>query len=342
MPCWICVVCVSIVTALYNRLDLTQAFWASLQANPPAVPWEIIWIDDGSSDGTREWLSEIRASCLTPLTSSSEHQAISTSVSSNRAPLMVHCSNPPQRIQVILNDKNLGYAANNNLGAKAAQGDVLVFFNNDLVLTEGWFEPMARALASSADIGVVGNVQLQPATGLIDHAGIIFNLSGLPEHHLRARRPEAARGVGAFHRGASAACWMVRRSVFLEAGGFDERYRNGGEDVDLCLRLTDRGLRHWVSYESRVWHHVSSSPGRHEREQANLALFLSRWGSRTALWGRVDWPRFYLSRHRHHWRRLNFVKTIDAVLRIAGLRKGDSKWAKERRRAVLSAFKCPE
>ncbi len=330
---------ISIITALYNRLGLTQTFWLSLQKYPPTLQWEIIWIDDGSTDGTRQWLNDLDVWSCELGAVSLEPQSLGDSVSANRASLIAHGSNPPQRLQVIFNDKNLGYAANNNLGAKAAQGDVLVFLNNDLVLTEGWFEPMARALASSVDIGVVGNVQLQPATGLIDHAGIIFNLIGLPEHHLRARRAEVVKGAGAFHRGASAACWMVRRDVFLESGGFDEGYRNGGEDVDFCLRLADRGFRHWVSYESRVWHHVSSSPGRHDREQANLALFLSEWGERTALWGQVDWPGFYLSRHRHHWLRLNLVKTIDALLRLAGLRQGDSKWAAARRRAVLASFK---
>ncbi len=295
---------VSIVTALYNRLDLTSKFFASLEANPPHGPWEIIWVDDGSTDGTREWLRSLGGG-------------------QNR---------------VILNESNRGYAYNNNLAARAALGDTLVLLNNDLVLTPNWFEPMARALSKHSLIGVVGNVQLQPATGLIDHAGIIFNLAGLPEHHLRGRRQNTLCSEGAFQRGATAACCMLRRSVFLEAGGFDERYKNGGEDVALCLSLADLGLRHWICYESRVWHHVSSSPGRHTAEDSNLALFLKEWKHLTIPWGREDWPAFYLSRHRHELRRLNFIKTIDALARLAGLRRGDSAWAAKRRNALLASL----
>ena len=67
---------VSIVTALYNRLDLTRAFLASLETNPPsAASWEIIWVDDGSTDGTRDWLLTL----------------------------------PAPRHRIILNDRNLGY-----------------------------------------------------------------------------------------------------------------------------------------------------------------------------------------------------------------------------------------
>jgi glycosyltransferase involved in cell wall biosynthesis len=124
------------------------------------------------------------------------------------------CSNPPVNIRVIFNNKNLGYAANNNLGAQAAMGDILVFLNNDLILTPGWFEPLVNvfnenlqqvSLSSQFNVmvgqpktclnlnsklqlpsglrrlGIVGNVQLQVSTGLVDHAGFFFDLVGAPK-----------------------------------------------------------------------------------------------------------------------------------------------------------------
>ena len=292
---------VSIVTAVYNRLDLTREFWRSLEQHPPPEPWEIIWVDDGSTDGTREWLQSL----------------------------------PAPRHRVILNEANLGYAAANNRAAAAATGEILALLNNDLVLTPGWFGPMAAALNADSLTGVVGNIQLQPATGRIDHAGLIFDLAGLPDHHLKNRRPGAARGPGGFFHAASAACWLVRKPTFLTAGGFNERYRNGCEDVDLCLRLGARGFRHWVDYRSVVWHHVSSSPGRKSGENANLRAFLQTWGQRTTAWGEQDWPRSYLSRHLWSPARLNGPKTCDALLRLLRLRHGSSAWAEHRRQQLL-------
>jgi GT2 family glycosyltransferase len=292
---------ISIVVALYNRLDRTQPFLASLERHAPPEPWEIVWVDDGSTDGTREWLRTL----------------------------------PAPRHRVLLNERNLGFAASNNRGAKAAAGTVLALLNNDLVLTLGWFAPLAERLVATPRIGVVGNVHLQPATGRIDHAGIVFDLAGLPDHFAKNRPPRLS-GDGRFVRAVSAACWLVRRETFLDHGGFDEAYRNGGEDVDFCLALGRRGLRHWVDHRSRVWHHVSSSPGRKDRDRENLRLFLTRWGSDTAAWGREDWPRNYLRRHLHQPWRFNGAKLADALLRLARLRHGDSAWAAARRAAIFS------
>jgi O-antigen biosynthesis protein len=292
---------VSIVTALFNRLDLTRAFLASLEAYPPPEPWEILWVDDGSTDGTREWLATL----------------------------------PAPRHRVILNSQNLGYAAANNLGAHAATSDTLAFLNNDLVLTPGWFAPLAERLSSIDRIGIVGNVQVVPASELIDHAGVFFDLVGRPGHRLKNRPPQALRGPGVFSRAVTAACWLVRREVFLGAGGFDEAYRNGSEDFDLCLRLGEAGLRHWVDYRSVIYHHVSSSPGRRQRDHANEARFLRRWHAHTSLWGREDWPREYLSRIARHPLQLNATKTLDASLRLLKLRHGDSSWAARLRAQLI-------
>src|ERR1051325_4186681 len=69
----------------------------------------------------------------------------------------------------------------------------------------------------------------------------------------------------------------MRTWVVVEAGGFDEQYINGSEDVDLCLRLCRAGLRHYVANASIVWHHVSSSEGRHEFNEQNEQRLRARW-----------------------------------------------------------------
>ena len=337
---------VSIVTATYNKLDLTQSFWFSLLSHPPREPWEIIWIDDGSTDRTRKWLDELGANSCEPRASTDSPAIIQP------------CSNPPVNIRVILNDKNLGYAANNNLGAHAAQGDILAFLNNDLLLTPGWLEPLLEALnatppASSFKtelqpaglnqrMGIVGNVQLQVTSGLIDHAGVVFNLVGMPVHLFKNQPRSVLKKEGTSCRAVTAACWCVLRSVFLEAGGFDTAYRNGLEDIDLCLRLRQLGYTHWVDYRSVIWHHVSSSPGRTKHNDANQTRFLKQWSNVTTGYGFDDWPFYYLQKSLRNPRKLNLIKTVDALLRIVGLRKGDSAWAAKQRKELceLGAKSC--
>src|SRR5690606_34092758 len=92
---------------------------------------------------------------------------------------------------------------------------------------------------------------------------------------------------------------LVEREKFFALGGFDERFRNGCEDVDLCLRARRRGWPSFVATASTVEHHVSATPGRKEHEDANIALFFERWQPLAAPWGR-DWEtRLLLQRSPH-------------------------------------------
>ena len=288
---------VSIISATFNKLELTKAYWESLISNPPSLKWEIIWIDDGSTDGTRDWLDSIRS----------------------------------DNCRVILNKHNQGFAANNNLGAKHANGEILCLLNNDLILTENWFPPLFQRINSSHKSGIIGNVQLQVRNGLIDHAGVYFDLCGCPAHLHKNKSPKKLRGEGKPCIAVTAACWLIKRDVFLNAGGFDESYRNGAEDIDLSLRIHQLGFTNFISYESVIYHHVSSSPGRKLKDLENQALFLKRWGETTAKYGQYDWPKQYLIRSLNNPRKINGPKFLDALLRILKLRHGDSKWAKSRR-----------
>jgi GT2 family glycosyltransferase len=230
----------SIITALFNKLDLTQEFWASLEAHPPSGEWEIIWIDDGSTDGTRQWLTTLQK----------------------------------PRHRVILNDRNLGYAASNNRGAQAATGEILALLNNDLVLTPGWFAPMHAALAEHPQAGVVGNVQLNARTGEVDHSGVFYYARGKPTHDrtLPLGSPPVRPVIA-----ATAACILISKTRFDAMRGFDERFINGCEDVDLCLRLHTAGWQNYVALTSIVRHHVSASPGRSVNNARNTFLLMQRW-----------------------------------------------------------------
>jgi GT2 family glycosyltransferase len=255
----------SFVVPLYNCLPLTQAMLASLQATlPPGFAHEIIFVDDSSTDGTRGWLADLPAPC-----------------------------------RALLNEKNLGFAGACNRGAAAATGDALFFLNNDLVLLSGWLEPMLAACERFPDLGLVGNVQLNAATGAVDHAGIYFNHQGKPAH--RTDVPAATRWLGRpAWRAADAvtgACLALRRATWEKLGGFDEGFRNGSEDIDLALRASATGLRHYVALRSVVRHHISSSAGRNLRNEQNSHRLAQRWQERIVTLAARDWSRHFIERH---------------------------------------------
>ncbi len=229
---------ISFIVPLYNCLPLTQAMLASLQGTLPAgLAHEIIFADDGSADGTRDWLRTLKPPC-----------------------------------RAVLNEKNLGFAGACNRGAAVARGEFLFFLNNDLVLLPGWLEPMLAVFAARADAGLVGNVQLNHATGAVDHTGLAFNAKGKPEHI-------TTRGRGGLQPviAVTGACFAIRAATWRQLGGFDEGYVNGCEDVDLGLRAREAGLTNYVALRSVVRHHISASTGRKLRDEHNTARLLQRW-----------------------------------------------------------------
>jgi GT2 family glycosyltransferase len=257
----------SIIVSLYNRLDLTLAFLETLESTLQGISYEAILIDDGSTDGTRDYLQQLRS---------------------------------PYRI--LLNERRRNYSANNNLGARGAQADVLVLLNNDLLLTPGWLHPMVQLLNSSPDVGAVGNIQINPRTRLVDHAGVAFHRDGSPFHSWKNRR-FPPKGDFREMKAASAACLLIKRQRFLDVGGFDECFVNGSEDIDLCIRLRRQGYRILIANRSIIYHHVSSSPGRLEYVKKNEEILQSKWSEILRAWGRGEWAEEYLHRYaRHVWR----------------------------------------
>src|ERR1700690_673884 len=254
----------SVVTPLFNCLDPPRAMLASLQGSmPPGISHEIILVDDGSTDGTREWIARLR-----------------------------------DPFRVILNERNLGFGAATNRGAGVARGGVLALLNNDLVLREGWLPPMLEALAGlGARAGLVGNVQLDANTLEVDHSGIAVNAKGKPEHERRgagalSRALHPVRRVVA----VTGACVLVASDAWRRLGGFDEAYFNGCEDVDRCLRAGEAGLANAGAVRSGVLHHVSSSPGRKLRDEENTRRLVQRWRPVLASLGWRRWTRDHFAR----------------------------------------------
>ena len=255
---------VSFVIPLFNCLSLTRECVATLQKSLPAeLEYEIILVDDGSTDGTREWLSTLSG-----------------------------------KFRIILNDSNLGYAKSNNRAAQMAQGSYLCLINNDLVFPSKWWQPLI-SLHQKLDkkAGAIGNIQRRVADRGIDHSGIVINAKGKPEHDQNWYPwPHQQRVVPA----VTGACLLIERNTFLADGGFDESFLNGGEDVDLCFRLSAKGLINAVALRSTILHHVSASPGRKRRDESNSYLLASKWRSQLTALALKPWAQRYLEEHWSH------------------------------------------
>lgn len=291
---------ISFVVPVHNRLDCTQVFLESLMQTTQGVDFDLIFVDDMSSDGSREYFAQLK----------------------------------DPRIRVIYNEEREGYAVSINRGCQLAQGEYLGLLNNDLILTPGWLEPMLRCFKQRLRVGAVGNIQKNVETGTVDHAGIVFDLVGLPDHYGK-NYPFLMSFDYRDFPAVTAACMLIKRTLFETMGGFDEVYLNGCEDVDLCLRLRAKKYRSLVAGKSVVYHHVSASPGRRDNDVLNNQKFLQRWGDELIKLGQKDWPFQYMMRYWKTPWKYNGPKLLDALLRMAHLKRGDSAWARKKRASIL-------
>ena len=171
----------------------------------------------------------------------------------------------------------------NNAGAHAAEGEYLLFLNNDTeVIAEDWIGAMLE-WAQQPEIGCVG-AKLLFGDGRVQHAGVTLH-DGSAFHNGYGERVgstnwidiELVRNFSA----VTAACLMIRREVFLSAGGFDESFPVAYNDIEFCVRLRRRGYRHLYTPYATLYHHESSSrtPGvaRGEGEHLRSAIGRLLW-----------------------------------------------------------------
>jgi len=185
-----------------------------------------------------------------------------------------------QEVEVHHSRVNHSFGLGNNLAAQHARGEHLVFLNNDTLVEPGWLAPLVEGLAEP---GVLGTQSLLLfADGTIQSAGVVFPATGgLPHEFLRGFPAEdGERAENLRFSAVTGAAMCVRRSDFAAIGGFDPVFRNGMEDVDLCLRLA--GGRHGafrVVPRSRVVHLGSQTPGRFAASMTNRAVYVDRWST---------------------------------------------------------------
>jgi GT2 family glycosyltransferase len=165
------------------------------------------------------------------------------------------------RLRLIEFPEPFNFSRKSNLGALQACGSRLVFLNDDTeVISADWIEAMLRPI-SEGDVGMVG-AKLLFEDGLLQHGGQFMN--GVADHVLYRTPsdipgPMSASLVERECEGVTAACAMVRKDVFFSVGGFCEELPNNYNDVDLCLKIRESGMRIvWTPF-AELWHFESAS-----------------------------------------------------------------------------------
>lgn len=194
------------------------------------------------------------------------------------------------RIRVLRDDGPFNFSRLNNLAARAATGSVLCLLNNDTEATDpDWLTEMVSQ-ALRPEVGAVGALLLFP-DGSLQHAGVVLGMGhvGIAGHALVGTDPSeplpgARLRVVREFSAVTGACLAIRRDLYLELGGLDEaRLAVSFNDVDLCLRLRERGLKVlWTPFASLL-HRESASVhhddrGRSPRYQGEIDCMLERWG----------------------------------------------------------------
>jgi GT2 family glycosyltransferase/tetratricopeptide (TPR) repeat protein len=251
---------VSIVIPCFNEAEHTLRCLQSLQATPSAVATEIILVDNGSTDATRQLAGMA-----------------------------------DERFRVIRNEDNRGFGPACNQGAAAARGEYVLFLNNDTVVRPGWLEPLVADLDEDPRLGAVQPKLLYPDGRLNDAGGLVF-ADGEAWVYGKGGDPDAppydCRRAPDY---ASGACLLVRRSAFEEVGGFDDRYAPAYyEDTDLSFAL--RAAGYTVLYEpaSSIVHVEGGTAGTDvgvglkQYQVRNAERFKEKWRDELAWRPRLD------------------------------------------------------
>ncbi len=241
---------ISIVVLTYNGWDFTEACLHSLGQLTSYPDWELILVDNASTDGTAQYLEEY--------------------------------ARTREYVRVVRHLENRGFAAGNNAGARAARGEYLVFLNNDTYVTRGWLGDLVQHFDRRRELGM-----LNPVTNNIGNEARIeiayANMNEMAREALRHTR--AGRGqlleldVCAFF------CVMIPRRVWDDVGELDEQFGTGFfEDDDYARRARSKGYQLACAEDVFVHHHLSASfdalgeARKRELFERNRRLFEDKWG----------------------------------------------------------------
>lgn len=192
-------------------------------------------------------------------------------------------------VRVVEWTKPFNYAAVNNFAARSANGELVLFLNNDVEsINPDWLEAMVK-LAVQPGVGAVG-AKLYYADDTIQHAGIVVGMGGVAGHaHLNYPRTASGHMQRLVYTqnvaAVTGACLLMSKAVFDDVGGFDEGFVLAFNDVDLCLAVLAKGYRVVWTPDAELYHLESKTRGpedtdeKQRRFKREYDLFHSKWGA---------------------------------------------------------------
>ncbi len=201
-------------------------------------------------------------------------ETVRASVEAGRVEIICIENIPPARAQwrewltenvdrIVSTDGAFNWSRFNNLAARKASGEFLLFLNDDVEITRlDWLDAMLEQ-AALPGVGVVGPQLLYP-DGRVQHAGMFLSRPGLARHAFRLAAAEQPGyfGLALTTRNVIAvtgACLMVRRALFERLGGFDEAHEIINNDLDFCLRVHEAGYATVYTPHASLLHHERAS-----------------------------------------------------------------------------------
>ena len=173
---------------------------------------------------------------------------------------------------------NFNFPSVCNFGASFATGEYILLLNNDTeVITPAWMEEMLM-FAQRPDVGAVGCMLYYP-DDTVQHAGVILGIGTASAAHSHKGFPRGHRGyysrlsVAGNMSAVTAACMMVPRRVYEEAGGLDEGFRVAMNDIDFCLRIREKGYLIVFTPFAELYHYESKTRGSDQDNGANRMRF---------------------------------------------------------------------